>query len=85
MRLRMKTIYAGPAGNYQPGDLAEFAAKEGKVLVEGGYAEELGKPERRSPPAPSPVRETATPPAPQTATPPDPEVSTPPAPEKTDL
>lgn len=76
MRLRMKTIYAGPAGNYQPGELAEFGTKEGKALVEGGFAEEIGRAERRSP-----TRETATPPAPQTATPLTPQTATPPAPE----
>lgn len=94
MRVRMKTIYAGPLGNYQPGDTAEFASKEGKALVAGGFADEIGKVERRIavPVAPvvptvpsSPVPETATPPAPETATPPAPETATPPVPEKTDL
>ena len=91
MRLRMKTIYAGPLGNCQPGETAEFTSKEGKALVAGGFAEEIAKVERRIavPAAPmvssSPVPETATQPAPETATPPNPDTATPPLPEKTDL
>ncbi|WP_289294516.1 hypothetical protein [uncultured Reyranella sp.] len=82
----MKSIYAGPAGNYQPGDLADFAGPEGRALVEGGFAEEVGRPdrERRSraaPVQPRPAPETATPPAPETATAPAPDTATPPVPE----
>lgn len=56
MRVKMKSIYAGPGGNYQPGDLAEFPAKEAKALVAGGYAEDVSPKERRASSAP----ETAT-------------------------
>lgn len=48
MKIRMKTLAAGPAGVYRPGQEVDLPADEARALIEGGYAEAVGK-----------VRETA--------------------------
>lgn len=46
--IKFKSIYAGPAGVYQPGESAQLSDKEEKALIAGGYAEpdEPGAPKR---------------------------------------
>lgn len=39
MKVKFKTIDAGPAGVRQPGSVVEVSEAEGKALLEGGYAE----------------------------------------------
>lgn len=39
MRVRTKTLAAGPGGVHRPGDIREVADDEGKRLVDGGFAE----------------------------------------------
>ena len=57
MKIRMKSIYAGPLGTIDAGAVRDVPDADGKALVDGGYADEL-KPI---------VRETATlPPPPET-------------------
>lgn len=38
MRVRLRTIYAGPAGTGGPGDVLELDAASAKALIDGGYA-----------------------------------------------
>lgn len=63
MKIRMRTVAAGPAGTLQPGQEYEVPKEFGEALVAGGYAEELAA---KSKPAPKPApkqktkRETAT-------------------------
>ena len=54
MKIKMKSIYAGPHGTFDAGAVRDVDAEHGKALVDGGYAEEL-KPI---------VKETATLPVP---------------------
>lgn len=44
MRVRLKSVYAGPAGCFQPGSEHDFPEQEAKQLVAGGYAESLEQP-----------------------------------------
>ena len=41
MKVRMKTIYAGPAGNAQPGQTLDCDDETGQALIDGGYAEAI--------------------------------------------
>lgn len=38
MRVRLKTLYAGPTGIFQPGALVTFTDSEANDLIAGGYA-----------------------------------------------
>lgn len=38
MRIKLVTIYAGPDGGFQPGDIVDWPAKRAQPLVDGGYA-----------------------------------------------
>jgi hypothetical protein len=42
MKVRYKTLAAGPGGVIRPGDEAEVTEQLGKQLVSGGYAEAIG-------------------------------------------
>lgn len=44
MRVRFKTISAGPKGAIFPGDLLDVSESEAKMLVDGGYAEYVDPP-----------------------------------------
>ena len=44
MRVRFKTISAGPRGAIFPGDLLDVSESEAKTLVDGGYAEYVEPP-----------------------------------------
>lgn len=64
MRIRLKTTMAGPAGVYQPDEVADFDDALALALLEGGYAERVesamvAAPETAVLPPPSPrvVRE----------------------------
>lgn len=46
MRVKMISISASPDGVRQPGDVVEVDAKEGKALIEGGYAERVDEPKK---------------------------------------
>ena len=37
-KIEMKTIYAGPKGNFKAGEVVDMDDKEAKELIEGGYA-----------------------------------------------
>ena len=39
IKVRMKTIYAGPEGTCQPGKEIDLDKEEAQSLVKGGYAE----------------------------------------------
>ena len=38
MKIKMKTIYSGPRGNYHPDQVVDFDTKEANDLIDGGYA-----------------------------------------------
>ena len=44
MRVKFLTVSAGPGGVIRPGDVIEVSEGEAKLLIDGGYAEALGKP-----------------------------------------
>lgn len=39
MRVKMKTMMCGPAGNFNIGQVADLEDEQATALVEGGYAE----------------------------------------------
>lgn len=41
MRVKLKTIYAGPNGTKQPGAEMDVSDAEAKALINGGYAVEM--------------------------------------------
>lgn len=41
MKIRLKTIYAGPTGSFDAGTVRDFSDEEGQALVDAGYADEL--------------------------------------------
>lgn len=47
MQVRMKTVYAGPAGHHDAGAVANFEPKEARKLIEGGFADPIEEPVRR--------------------------------------
>lgn len=44
MRVRMKTLMAGPGGVFSPGELADLPQATAYALCEGGYAEQVDEP-----------------------------------------
>lgn len=42
MKIRMKTLAAGPAGPRQAGSIVDLPDAEAYQLIEGGYAEQVG-------------------------------------------
>lgn len=41
MRVRLKSIYAGPRGAYAAGQVADLPTAEAYALCEGGFAEQI--------------------------------------------
>ena len=39
MRIRMKTLAAGPLATYRPGEVADVDAATAQAFIDGGYAE----------------------------------------------
>lgn len=48
MRVRMKTLGAGPLGVWRPGEIIEVEPATGEQLVAGNYAERIDAPEPQS-------------------------------------
>jgi len=44
MRVRLKTLMAGPQGVFQPGSVIDLDIDEAEALVSAGYAEPLERP-----------------------------------------
>ena len=44
MKIRMKTLMAGPRVLRHPGEVCVVGAEEAAVLVDGGYAEAIAEP-----------------------------------------
>jgi hypothetical protein len=42
--IKLTTIYAGPKGSKNIGEIADFGSEENAVLVNGGFAEWIEKP-----------------------------------------
>lgn len=57
MKLRMRTLSAGPKGVRRPGQIVDVPEAEGEQLLKGGYAERLDAP---APKKASTDTETAT-------------------------
>ena len=57
MRVRFKTISAGPKGAIFPGDLLDVDEKEAAMLVKNGYAEYITPPAPAVEPKPEPADE----------------------------
>jgi len=47
MKVRMLTTYAGPKGNFKPGDVVDVENDEAKALIEGRHAEHAAEEEAR--------------------------------------
>jgi hypothetical protein len=56
MKIKLHTLSAGPLGVLHPG-VHDVKDKEGRQLIDGGYAVEVGKPDL--PVSPSPTVQTA--------------------------
>ena len=59
MRVRMKSIYAGPNGTVLPGAEKELSKKEAEGLIAAGYAEKVAETTQEKKETPEP-KETAT-------------------------
>ena len=44
MRVRLKTLYAGPSGVTHPGQIVDLPAAEAVALLNGGYADAVDAP-----------------------------------------
>lgn len=62
MKIRMKSIYAGPRGSFSPGQVADLDQASAYALIEGGFAEQIDEPATVEE-ATATGRETATAPA----------------------
>jgi hypothetical protein len=52
MKIRMKTLEAGPGGVFQVGSVRDMDEKAAKARVDGGYAEYVSAPVREEAQAP---------------------------------
>lgn len=61
MKIKMRTLMAGPDGTFQPGQTRDVSAKQAKALIDGGFAERVQTPKRETATDPKAAkRETAT-------------------------
>jgi hypothetical protein len=44
MKIRLKTLMAGPEGVFPPGSVIEVSPEEARALIAGGYAEAVPRP-----------------------------------------
>jgi hypothetical protein len=58
MKIRLKTLMAGPDGVFPPGSVIEVSPEEARALIAGGYAESVPRP-AVAPKAEPPAVETA--------------------------
>jgi hypothetical protein len=65
MRVKLKTLMCGPAGNFNIGQVADFDDFEAQALIDGGYADAVDFPPVA---APATVAEVAAIAAPEVAT-----------------
>ncbi len=72
MKIKMKTLAAGPLGNKHPNVEYDVPDQEGKDLVSGGYAVEIKEEPLKGAPKPAepPIETAEAPPAPERAVPP---------------
>lgn len=49
MKVKIKTIMAGPGGNYLPGDEADLPDEVAHSLISGGFAESMEEPAEKEP------------------------------------
>lgn len=59
MKIEMKTLYAGPSGSINPGQVADLPDAEARALIDGGYAISA-EPEKPAPKA-KPKKDTPQP------------------------
>jgi len=48
MKIRLKTLMAGPDGVFPPGSVIEVSPEEAQALIAGGYAERLERPPEKA-------------------------------------
>lgn len=70
MKVKLRTLYCGPRGSFQPGQTVDFDEASAQALIAGGYGEASG-PAASPRPAPAEV-ETAALTPPRTAVHPKP-------------
>jgi len=63
MRVRMRTLSAGPRGVRRPGEEHEVSEEEGRALVKGHYADEVRKPPKPEQAVAGPAETAVAPPA----------------------
>jgi hypothetical protein len=56
VKVEMLTIYAGPDGRFDPGDVAEFDKPTATLLLEGGYAKPVDEEPAAAAPGETPYR-----------------------------
>ena len=44
MKVRLKTLMAGPEGVFQPGSVVDLESDHAEALISGGYAERMERP-----------------------------------------
>jgi hypothetical protein len=59
MKIRLKTLMAGPEGVFPPGSVIEVSPEESKALISGGYAEAVPRPATQPKDEPPPVETAA--------------------------
>lgn len=42
MKVKLRTLYCGPRGSFQPGQTVDFDEASAKELIAGGYGEAIG-------------------------------------------
>jgi hypothetical protein len=66
MRVKLRTIMAGPSGTFQPGQIADLHDDQAHALVAGGYADLVDDPVKATI-GPPPVEAAMLEEAPETA------------------
>ena len=59
MKIRLKTLMAGPGGVFLPGSVIEVSPEEARALIAGGYAEAVPRPAAPPQNEPPPVETAA--------------------------
>ena len=59
MRVRLKTLMAGPEGVFLPGSVIEVSPEEANALIAGGFAEQVEQSGKTEATEPAPVETAA--------------------------
>jgi hypothetical protein len=61
MRVKLRTMVAGPGYAYTPGQVADIEREDAQALIDGGYAEAVPVSRVRTAEAPTPERQAVEP------------------------